>query len=125
MIISLILALAAPAQCADTSTAQGMREMDNGMPGCQPKGDRKPDRKTTPADTDKVKTYFDGVLFDGQSARYKLDFVKAGVLICGQVNAKNRMGAYTGWTPFYYLTTSKSGEILNEENKFMFEACRA
>lgn len=46
-------------------------------------------------------------LFDGESARYKWPDVRPAprrdaenFVYCGWVNAKNRMGAYTGWKPY-------------------------
>ncbi len=59
-----------------------------------------------------VKQYFNHVLIDAESARYNFPLPLAqgaltlsgvrqfGWFICGDVNAKNRMGAYTGYKPF-------------------------
>ena len=43
-------------------------------------------------------------LFDGESARYRLEYTSAqgsSLAVCGSVNAKNRYGAYTGYRPFF------------------------
>lgn len=62
-----------------------------------------------------VKAYFDGVLIDAPSARWKFPlpptrgaFVprigsarEFGWFLCGEVNAKNRMGGYTGYYTFF------------------------
>lgn len=44
----------------------------------------------------------DKQLFDYTSARFR-DVRGDGALICGFVNAKNRMGAYTGWSRFVWF----------------------
>ncbi len=49
-------------------------------------------------------------LIDPASARYRSVFIRTTIgrdqlphlTICGQVNAKNAMGGYTGWTAFAY-----------------------
>lgn len=43
-------------------------------------------------------------LNDPASAQFrKLNFNPAGGTVCGEVNAKNRMGGYVGFTPFYVV----------------------
>ena len=65
-----------------------------------------------------IKSEFDLKLIDGASARYKFYDPDQGYTsdapmygtkltfgwhVCGIVNAKNRMGGYTGWSPFYVI----------------------
>lgn len=40
------------------------------------------------------------VLFDGLTARYEFPVWKHPDIYCFRVNAKNRLGAYTGWSDF-------------------------
>jgi hypothetical protein len=66
----------------------------------------------TPALQARIKRYFDADLLDGASARWKWpthNFPNG--LYCGWVNAKNRIGAFTGWQGFYVLIGDK-GEII-------------
>ena len=55
--------------------------------------------------------HFDAALFDGRSARWlwPKQQAKSGVY-CGWVNAKNRIGAYTGWKP-YWVTFDEAGKV--------------
>lgn len=59
-----------------------------------------------PADTlkSKIRSHLDTVLLDGQSARYIWPEVKSPRVYCGFVNAKNRLGGYTGYRLFYVQT---------------------
>lgn len=61
-----------------------------------------PNRASTQRELGTAKSYFDGVLFDGVSARWKDVRTWRGGYVCGSVNAKNRMGAYVGWHQFWY-----------------------
>lgn len=45
-------------------------------------------------------------LFDYPTARFR-DVRGNSVALCGFVNAKNRLGAYAGWTRFAYASTSE------------------
>ncbi len=59
-----------------------------------------------------TKAYFEESLFDSGSAQYKFDQTPTqghltmgnirefGWFMCGEVNAKNRMGGYVGYRPF-------------------------
>lgn len=52
-----------------------------------------------------VRSRFDAVLNDPRSAQYAgLTKSPDGLLICGRVNAKNRMGGYTGFEGFVFAT---------------------
>lgn len=53
----------------------------------------------TDAQVRSARSAFDEQLLDFPSARFK-DVTGNGYVLCGQVNAKNRVGAYIGWTPF-------------------------
>lgn len=44
----------------------------------------------------------DAKLIDGTSARFR-DVRASRTRVCGMVNARNRMGGYTGWQPFSAL----------------------
>lgn len=60
------------------------------------------ERPATQAEQSKVKTAFDDVAFDAPAARWRFSHVRADRNVCGEVNGKNRLGGYTGWTPFLY-----------------------
>ncbi|MBX9614904.1 MAG: hypothetical protein K2X25_04875 [Caulobacteraceae bacterium] len=48
-----------------------------------------------------VKAEMDTVLFDYPSARFQnVRITSGGNVVCGQVNSKNRLGAYVGWRSF-------------------------
>lgn len=69
---------------------------------------------------------FDEQLLDHTSARFRDVHGDAGA-ICGFVNAKNRMGAYTGWTRFVVMFTSPPRlqiEAPDEENVFVDVLCK-
>jgi hypothetical protein len=55
-----------------------------------------------PALFEGAKRALDAQLFDFPSARFQEVRANATV-ICGRVNAKNRMGAYAGWQRFVYV----------------------
>lgn len=76
---------------------------------------------------DIIKAYFENVLFDPFSARYKFTTPERGFLrkapIAGggvsalgyrvvvQVNAKNRMGGYVGWNAYIFFI--RNNQIIN------------
>ncbi len=76
-------------------------------------------RAVTVAEQTAVKKYFDNLLLDGLSARWQFDSSESGI-ICGKVNAKNRVGAYTGWTGFYFNKDSADGSIIREDSSTIF-----
>lgn len=50
---------------------------------------------------DRVKGQLDTQLHDYRSARFRNVHVNdMDQVLCGEVNSKNQMGAYAGWTPF-------------------------
>lgn len=84
----------------------------------------------SPALQRSIRNHFDTVLLDGPSARWKWPAAKNGKLYCGWVNAKNTMGAYTGWTPFYVIVegsqVAAGGLIDNQRTvaQLMREKCQ-
>lgn len=98
----------------DSSTSSGKRDLAAGMPCLK----EKPNPRdipgnlvaVTPAEQSAIKAYFDATLLDGPSARWRFPRrVKSERSYCGFVNAKNRMGAYTGWAPF--IVTLERGKV--------------
>lgn len=73
------------------------------------------DAPPPPALQAKIKRHFDADLLDGPSARWKWPAMRKSAkgLYCGWVNAKNKLGAYTGWKPFYVFEVNGKvdGEI--------------
>lgn len=73
-----------------------------------------------------AKRAFDEQLLDHTSARFRDVHGDAGA-VCGFVNAKNRMGAYTGWTRFVVMFTSPPRlqiEDPERENVFVDVICK-
>lgn len=72
-----------------------------------------------------AKAALNAQLLDYQSARFR-DVRGTGAALCGFVNAKNRMGAYTGWSRFVWLTVTENHRLLIEdtegENDIMLDA---
>jgi hypothetical protein len=66
-------------------------------------------RVLSPAEQEVIKTAVGERLFDAEAARYKFAPYKGGSQYCGQVNAKNRFGAYVGFVPFQAVVFDKSG----------------
>lgn len=72
-------------------------------------------------------------LFDGESARFRNVREVSMLAVCGEVNGKNRLGAYTGFTRFRVF--GKPGEVVNVDiedvnsvfakinSRFMTEQC--
>ena len=71
---------------------------------------------------EQAKAHFDMQLFDGQSARWRFEGqVPETELVCGYVNAKNRLGAYTGFQPFYFNPKDGTGRIFGpDEDPWLF-----
>jgi hypothetical protein len=132
--IALIGLAASPAygRCLDPddSTPSGARQLGAGMP-CLKNNDPPPAPKLkapSPLPVGKqaaVKAFFDAQLFDGISARWKWPAQRGSTAVyCGWVNAKNRMGAYTGWSPFYVLFEGgrvTNGGIVDDGRKVMLD----
>lgn len=60
-------------------------------------------RPITASEKAEIMREADKLLFDGPSARWQWGERKSAHLYCGMVNAKNRLGAYVGWRPFYFF----------------------
>jgi len=59
----------------------------------------------------RVADRFDFVLPDYPSARFRsvtLGYRELKEVMCGYYNARNRMGAYVGWAPFYAIGDGKT-----------------
>lgn len=69
----------------------------------------------------------DGRLLDYQTARFKsvaLGYRDGKQVICGLYNAKNRMGAYSGWAVFYGFTGDAPRIVIlgaDEEPAFSYD----
>lgn len=50
-------------------------------------------------------------LIDPESATFKIEYEDPKGLICGQVNAKNRLGGYTGFSRFMYTGKKDDYEL--------------
>lgn len=89
-------------ECFPPDTVTGRRQIRLGQ--CRDPDAPPPvaDRQPSAAEQQKAKTAFDIIAYDGPSARWRFELVKSGKLVCGYVNAKNRMGGYVGWTPFIF-----------------------
>lgn len=46
---------------------------------------------------------------------------RISLIYCGELNAKNSMGAYAGWSGFYATSLGKTVHIAKSANDFMFE----
>lgn len=64
----------------------------------------------TPRQVEGAKAALDARLLDYPSARFR-DVRGTGLALCGFVNAKNRMGAFTGWTRFAWVTSAEPFEL--------------
>jgi hypothetical protein len=75
------------------------------------------------ANLKRAKAQLGKFLFDPYSAQF--DDVREintaiGEMVCGLVNAKNRMGAYVGRKPFYYVVLNgEMGVISNNSDAFL------
>ncbi|MFK4726434.1 hypothetical protein ABIE89_007534 [Bradyrhizobium niftali] len=65
-------------------------------------------------------------LFDPYSAKFeevREIQTEAGAMVCGVVNAKNKMGGYVGRKPFYYVALSGNvGVIRNNSDAFVYSS---
>ena len=50
-------------------------------------------------------------LFDADSAKFRSLYVSPAGVVCGEVNAKNRFGAYVGFRMFEYDNRHGLGEV--------------
>lgn len=56
----------------------------------------------------------DGVLIDYPSARFR-EVTANEIKVCGRVNAKNRMGAYSGWQDFVVSLAGEPTAFVGDE----------
>jgi hypothetical protein len=120
MLLPILLAAAEPCVSEDTPGASYL--LGAGAVSCESLKPKVPDRTPTVREQAKVKAYFDNELFDGPAARWKFETVKGGSQICGTVNAKNRLGAYTGWHGFIFDLKDGAGSIYDEDkHAWLFE----
>ncbi len=68
----------------------------------------------TPSLVAGAKAALDERLFDYPSARFR-DVRGRDKVLCGFVNAKNRMGAYSGWSRFAYITLGGEPSLYMED----------
>lgn len=125
MILSMLLAVAEPVECPPKGTAARDRmklagELCNDEPLPKPAAPLKAsppfkERPLTAAEKAAIIKAADLVLFDGVSARWQWGPRKSDFAYCGQVNAKNRFGAYAGWAPFYF--TEGKFRIVGDDDK--------
>lgn len=102
MLLTASLLFLAPVECFPPDTVTGQRQIRIGECPDPDKPPPPPDRAPTASEQNRAKAAFDLVAFDGPSARWRFEVTRKGYLVCGYVNAKNRLGAYVGWTPFTY-----------------------
>lgn len=57
----------------------------------------------TASDQTAIKKSLSGVLLDAESARWRWPKPVSDIQYCGWVNAKNALGAYTGFRQFYIM----------------------
>lgn len=70
----------------------------------------------TPGQIAEARSALDERLFDYPSARFR-DVRGRDKVLCGFVNAKNRMGAYIGWTRFAYVSFSEDPSLYIEDSE--------
>lgn len=69
-----------------------------------------------PARLKVVRGMLDDQLIDYGSARFKrvqVGSIGPRLLVCGEVNSRNRMGGYTGWTPFVAMVPREERPVLH------------
>lgn len=109
-----MLAIAAPlifmvqvADCPDPETAGGRFRIRQGELSCEQQAENAakekiPARPISAAEQRRIIAHFDLILLDGPSARWRWGKVERGHVAWFMVNAKNRMGAYTGWSCYSF-----------------------
>lgn len=83
------------------------------VPVGEPRGSPTPEQFT------RLREAFEEKLLDFPSARFRAVRADSG-RVCGQVNAKNSFGAFTGWKPFGSID-SPSGTILVIDDAYLLE----
>lgn len=60
-----------------------------------------------------IKNAFEDVLLDAASARFRWPKLASEASYCGWVNAKNAVGAFTGWQQYYLIySMSKDNKLV-------------
>lgn len=72
-------------------------------------------RDATPEEIEAIREAFQDRLKDADTAKFRnVRIIGLTQTICGQVNAKNGMGAYAGYTTFLgYLITNRTDHVVN------------
>ena len=123
MLFSMMLAMAVaePIDCPPAGASAG--EICADEPKAPPKGP-KPfvARPLSAAEKAEIMREADKVLFDGPSARWQWGPRLDDYVFCGQVNARNRLGAYVGWRPFYYTSRGSLRIIADGDSTIAYKA---
>lgn len=119
MLLSILLMATTPVaaeECAIPGTNYGQVQIERGVKPCpDPQEYVAPRlRVSTPAERQAALRYFNDTLRDAPSARWRWSGTWEGGWVCGEVNAKNAMGGYTGWTKFAYRD---GAGILSEDGR--------
>lgn len=108
-ILAPVLMLAQAADCSSEATQDGRYRIRLGEKSCEQQAkEAAPPRDMTAAEQKRIIAHFDDILVDGPSARWRWGKVVRGSIACLSVNAKNRMGGYSGWVRYTFdLETGK------------------
>jgi hypothetical protein len=90
-------------KCPDARTLEGRMchaEQDDAAESRD--RDSIPHRPISVAEQRRIIAYFDTILVDGPSARWRWGKVVRGSIACFWVNSKNRMGGYSGWSQYTF-----------------------
>lgn len=83
----------------------------------------------TPAEHKAAEAYISGQMFDPDAAKFRnvRSISKYGSInaVCGEVNGKNRLGAYVGFRTFAYYPGIKQGVIEEEDGSNTPKECQA
>ena len=108
-LLAPLLMQAATADCPSENDATGRYRIRWGETSCEELAAKKiKPRKITPAEQRRIIGHFDNILVDGPSARWRWGNVVRGHIACFDINSKNRMGGYSGWSKYSY--DLKTGE---------------
>ena len=105
-----LMAQASP-DCPTEETLAGRYRILSGETPCAEAEKRSlTGRPISAAEKRRIIAYFDGLLLDGPSARWKWGKVVNETTACFSINAKNRMGAYTGWELYFFDLKTGRGD---------------
>lgn len=120
-ILAPLILLAQAADCPDPETAIGRKRLRAGEASCEQQVEdaakaKIPPRPISSAEQRRITAHFDEILLDGPSARWRWGDVKQGHIACFRVNAKNRMGGYTGWQRYTFdLETGEEASFEDQQ----------